>query len=90
MVYKAVFQMVLIYGSDSWVVTDAMLKVLEGFHHQVSWRISGMSARQVRDGGWECLSVVEALDSMWLCKMKEYIWRRLATIAEYIVNRPIY
>ena len=28
MIYKAVVQTVLIYGSKSWVVTGAMLKVL--------------------------------------------------------------
>ena len=34
--YKAVVQMVLIYGSGSWVVTDEILKLLEGFHHRVA------------------------------------------------------
>ena len=29
--YNAVDQLVLLYGSESWVVTGAMLKVLEGF-----------------------------------------------------------
>ena len=43
MVYKVVVQMVLLYGSDSWVVTEAMLKVLEGFHHRVAHRIAGIS-----------------------------------------------
>ena len=33
MIYKAVFQTVLLYGTNSWVVVKAMLKVLEGFHH---------------------------------------------------------
>ena len=32
MMYKAVVQLVLLYGSESWVVTRAMVKVLEGFH----------------------------------------------------------
>ena len=43
MMYNAVVQIVLIYGSESWVVKDTMLKVLEGFHHKVHWRITGMS-----------------------------------------------
>ena len=30
MIYKAVVQMVLLYGSKSWVVIEAMLKVLGG------------------------------------------------------------
>ena len=53
MIYKAVVQMVLLYGSKSWVVTEVMLKVMEGFHHWVAQRISGMSYRRVREGGWE-------------------------------------
>ena len=33
MLYKAAAHMVIIYGSESWVVMGAMLKVLEVFHH---------------------------------------------------------
>ena len=32
MMYKAVYQLVIIYGSESWVVMGAMLNILEGFH----------------------------------------------------------
>ena len=39
--YKTVDQLVLLYGSESWVVTGVMLKFLEGFYHQVSKRITG-------------------------------------------------
>ena len=31
--YKAIFQMLLLYGSKSWVVTGSMLKLIEVFHH---------------------------------------------------------
>ena len=40
--YKVVVNMVLLYRSESWVVTDAIIKVLEGFHHRIYWRIVGM------------------------------------------------
>ena len=36
--------MVLFYGSESWVVTGEILKVLEGFHHWVDRRITGVTA----------------------------------------------
>ena len=36
MLYKAEAQTVLFYGSDSSVVTGAMLKLLEDFHHWVT------------------------------------------------------
>ena len=32
-IYKVVVHMVMLCGSESWVKTDAMLKVLENFHH---------------------------------------------------------
>ena len=45
--YKALFQEMLLYGSESWVVTDAMMTVLEGFHHRIARRIAGMTERKV-------------------------------------------
>ena len=36
MLYNVVVQAVLLYVIKSWVVTGAMMKVLEGFHHQAS------------------------------------------------------
>ena len=53
MMYKIVAQTVFIYGSYTWVVMDAVLKVLEGLHHIFSQRIAGTKSRQVREGGWE-------------------------------------
>ena len=40
--YKAVSQLVLLYGRKSWVVNREMFKVLEGFHHRAAQRITGM------------------------------------------------
>ena len=42
--YKAVIQSVLLYGSETWTVTPAMLRTLEGFHHRVVRRITGAVA----------------------------------------------
>ena len=44
MVYKAVVQSVLLYGTERWVVTEEMLKVFKGFHHWAERRITGMKA----------------------------------------------
>ena len=46
MIYKVVSQAVLLYGRESWVVTDAMMKVLEGFRHKISIRVVGMTAQR--------------------------------------------
>ena len=34
--YKEVTQLVLLYGSEIWVVTGEMLKVLKGFHYRAA------------------------------------------------------
>ena len=49
MLYKAVDKMVLLYGSESWVMTGTMVKVLEGFHHQEDQRIAVMTSWSAED-----------------------------------------
>ena len=52
MLYKAVVHTVLIYECDSWVVTDAMMTVVEVFHHRVAWRLLGLTVIGGDDGEW--------------------------------------
>ena len=52
LMYKAVSQLVLLYGSKIWVVMGEMLKVLEGFHHWEEQRITGMIAKLGAGGEW--------------------------------------
>ena len=47
MIYKVVVQIVILYGSNSWVVMEVILKVVGGYHYQVDQRIAGMSYWQV-------------------------------------------
>ena len=48
--YKAVAQLVILYGSESWVVTGEMLKILPAFHHRAAQRITGMTAKCATGG----------------------------------------
>ena len=50
MVYKTVVQTVLLYGINSWVIPYSIMKVLEGFHHQIARRITGETDCCVREG----------------------------------------
>ena len=87
MLYEAAMHSVLLYGSDSWVVTGAMLKVLEGLHHRLARRITGMMAMN-RD--WEWTPADEALETAGLWPIKEYIQRRQNKIAAQVSCRTIY
>ena len=57
---KAVVQLVLLYGSERWVVTGGILKVLDGFHHREARRITGVTEKRGASGYWEYPPVVEA------------------------------
>ena len=51
MLYKAVMQAVLIYGSERWVLTESTMNFLEGFHQRIYHRIVGKMARHVGEEG---------------------------------------
>ena len=36
----------ILYRSESWVVTGEMLKVLDGFHHRMAQRITRITAKR--------------------------------------------
>ena len=77
---NAVVQSVLLYGSESWVVTGYMLKVLKGLQNWVEIRIMGMMAQSKMIREWECPPVSETMYTDGLYPIKEYIQRRQATI----------
>ena len=81
MIYKAVVQVMLLYGSKNWVVMDAMVTVIEGFHNRIARRIAGMTASKGNRGEYEWASVDASLESTSLCPIREYVRRRQATIA---------
>ena len=81
MMYKAVFQSVILYGSEIWVVTGAMLKFLEGFHHRSSRCITGMMATRGAGKELEYPPFMAALEATGLHRIMDCIRSRQATIA---------
>ena len=88
--YKEVTQLVLLYGSEIWVVTGEMLKVLKGFHYRAAWQTTGMTAKCGAGGEWEYPLVVEAMETAGIQPIEVYIMRRQAKIAERVTCRYIY
>jgi hypothetical protein len=89
--YRATVQAVLLYGSETWTITQSMMRVLEGFHLKAAWRIATVN-KPVRkpDGTWVYPTSEDVLEEVGLKTIKHYIEVRRQTIANYIVNRPIY
>ena len=61
------------YGSDIWVATGEMLKVLEGFHHRKARSITGMKATLGEGREWEYPLVGAAMEAVGLHHIREYI-----------------
>ena len=89
-IYKAMSQSVLLYGRKSWVVTEAMLKVLEGFNHRAARHITGMTSICGANAEWEYPPVVAAMESLVPHPIMDYIRRRQATIKKKVACQPIY
>ena len=50
--FKAVIQVVLLFGAETWVVTACMGKALGGFQNQVVRRLTGQLLRRTTYGKW--------------------------------------
>ena len=70
--YKLVVQLVILYAIKIWVVTDAMIMVLDGFHHIIDRKIVGITARKDDGREWEWSSVGVALETAGLWPIREY------------------
>ena len=88
--YKVIVQTVLLFGSETWVISKRQLRMLEAFHHRVARYICRRHIRKLEDGTWEYPSSVEVLEEAGLYSIHEYIRRRNETITKYIRERPIY
>jgi hypothetical protein len=77
MFYKATIQTVLLYGSETWVITDEILRLLTAFHHSVARRITNRHPRPVPDTDeWIYPSIQETLRQAGMFTIEEYLQRR--------------
>jgi hypothetical protein len=88
--YKAIVQSVLLYGSESWVLTKRMLLSLESFHRRCARFITGRHIIENADGTWTYPGSAETLSQAGMYPMGEYIRRRVLTVMGYSKERLIY
>ena len=89
--YKAVVQSVLLYGSETWVLSTRMLQLLESFHYRCARYISKMYIRKLPDSEqWDYPDRKQVLATCGLWTIKRYIECRKTTITSYAKSRPIY
>ena len=59
--YKAVAQAVLLFGAETWVLTQRMEKALERSQSRIASRLTGKQTRRRMDGNWDYPPLAEAL-----------------------------
>ena len=90
MFYKATVQAVLLYGSETWSLSPSSQKRLEGFHIRAAWRMSGFWPEKKPDGSWTYPCLADVLEACGLYTIAHYMDVRRQTVANFIVNRPIF
>jgi len=82
--YKATIQAVLLYGAETWTLTQPLLRLLRSFHHRCARYLARMSNTQLADGTWVIPSSETALAAAGLHSIETYITRRTATYLPFI------
>ena len=88
-IYLAVAQSVLIYGSETLVMTLHIGRVLGRFHHQVAHRLTWRKPQRWQEIVWVYPLLEDAITEARLQEVKTYVSRRENTVTHFISPRPI-
>lgn len=89
--YRTVVLYTLLYGSESWVLTQDLMRQLRSFHRRCCRGLAGDFIRQDEvTGEWICPNSDKVLQKVGCLPIEEYIQRRRDTIMEYAKTRNIY
>ena len=88
--YKAVVQAILLYGSETWTLTEGLKRQFQSFHSRVARFLTGKHIRPLEDGSWHCPPTEDVLQEAGLETVEEYILRRRQTVRGFVRHRPMY
>ena len=89
--YKAVVQAVLLYGSETWNLTNSALARLKGFHVCAACKIAKKHRpKRGANGVWVYPKTLDVLEECGMATIAAYIRSRRQTIAVYVATRPVF
>ena len=89
LLFKAVVQAVLLFGSETLVVTPRMGRTLGGFRDQVERCLTGRLTRRKPDGNWTYTSAAITRYEAGFQTMEEYIRKLQNAGAQYIATQSL-
>ena len=82
--YMAVVQAVLLYGADSWSISEKNMRLLRGFHRRAIRYMTGNHIRKEGEDSWSALDHKRLLKKCRLLPIETYIERRQGTLRKYL------
>jgi hypothetical protein len=89
-IFLAVVQSVLLFGSETWVLTDQMMDALRSFYLRSVRYITRMFIHKGANEQWVCPRTTDVLATAELEPIETYIARRKATVWQYAATTPIF
>ena len=86
--YQAVVASVQIYGSESWVVSPAMMRELMEFHVQAMWQLTGIHPQKAK-GNQVYPHSADILAAAHLQPIEYYIQKRQHTVHNKIRDHGV-
>ena len=88
-IYRAVVQAIILYGSETWVLSASIVKRIEGTYTELLQLITGKKARQLGDGTRETQGAEIVREAAGTQSDRIYIEQRQATVAQWVALRPL-
>ena len=89
--YKAVVQAVLLYGSESWVISNFYQRQLQSFHSRIARYLTGRHIRCDENGDWHHPPTEDVLEEAGLHSVDHYIQVRRTTVrSKFVIGRPLF
>ena len=73
-IYVEVVQEVLLYGSETWVMTPHIGGALSGSHHRVTRRLMGRRPQRESDRRWIYPPLTEVMEEACLQEVDTYVY----------------
>ena len=81
--------MLLLYGSEEWVMPSLIGRMLDSLHHWVVRRMTGWQPMRKTDGTWVYPPMVEAMMEAGIHEVENYVSRCQRMVEKYISTRSI-
>ena len=88
--YEVIIQTVLLYGAETWVLSEGGKNKINSFHNRCARFITGRFITKLEDDTWVCPDTKTTLEMADLLPIEEYIERRKNTISEYAISTNIF